>query len=57
MLAPLLIGSLDRYGAIAAECVADGITALAGSADTGLFRHDNRAMQVLASHLKVPTGH
>lgn len=48
-LNPLLVGSLDKYGAIAANTVAAAIAALArGRHDGGCVRHQNRDLRRLA---------
>lgn len=48
VLNPLLLGGLDRYGAIDADVVAAAAVALLGYSDAGVFRHDNRALRRIA---------
>lgn len=47
-LDPLLVGGLDKYGAIAADTVAAAIAALARQDAAGVVRHRNRALRALA---------
>jgi uncharacterized protein YbjT (DUF2867 family) len=47
-LDPLLVGGLDRYGAIDAGVVAAAIVTLVSREAPGLFRHENRALRHLA---------
>jgi uncharacterized protein YbjT (DUF2867 family) len=49
VLNPLLVGPLDRYGAIEADRVAAAIVALLGRDAAGVHRHENAALRALAS--------
>ena len=49
LLNPLLIGGLDKYGGISADCVAAAIAALCKVSAPGRFIHHNAAMRALAA--------